>query len=199
MGKTTDDLERLAHEVSSDPTAREMDMLLTSGERISIALLCMAIIDLGEAAVSFTGSQAGIVTDTAHRKAKILEIKSDRLREAIDGSNVAVVAGFQGVSTERAITTLGRGGSDTTAVALAAASRGVPPHRPIPPLGRGGPAPPPVALPAALGAAVSEISPAVSGIYPAAPRLVPEAHRLDRLSYDEMLEMSATGGRVLAL
>ncbi|HLM18019.1 MAG TPA: aspartate kinase, partial [Acidimicrobiia bacterium] len=111
MGKTTDDLERLAHEVSSGPTAREMDMLLTSGERISIALLCMAIIDLGEPAVSFTGSQAGIVTDTAHRKAKILEIRSDRLREALGGGNVAVVAGFQGVSTERHITTLGRGGS----------------------------------------------------------------------------------------
>src|SRR4051794_19989432 len=169
MGKTTDDLERLAHEVSSDPTAREMDMLLTSGERISIALLCMAIIDMGEAAVSFTGSQAGIVTDTAHRKAKILEIKSDRLREALDGGNVAVVAGFQGVSTERHITTLGRGGSDTTAVALAAA----------------------------LDAAASEIYTDVSGVYTADPRIVPEARRLERLSYDEMLEMSATGGRGL--
>ena len=171
MGKTTDDLERLAHEVSSDPTAREMDMLLTSGERISIALLCMAIIDLGEPAVSFTGSQAGIVTDTAHRKAKILEIKGDRLREALAGGSVAVVAGFQGVSTERAITTLGRGGSDTTAVALAAA----------------------------LDADVCEIYTDVSGVYTADPRIVPEARRLERLSYDEMLEMSATGGRVLAL
>jgi aspartate kinase len=131
----------------------------------------MAIIDMGEAAVSFTGSQAGIVTDTAHRKAKILEIRSDRLREAIAGGNVAVVAGFQGVSTDRAITTLGRGGSDTTAVALAAA----------------------------LEADVCEIYTDVAGVYTADPRIVPDAHRLDRLSYDEMLEMSATGGRVLAL
>src|SRR4051794_7398407 len=170
MGKTTDDLERLAHEVSGNPSAREMDMLLTSGERISIALLCMAIIDLGQPARSFTGSQAGIVTDTAHRRAKILEIRSDRLREAIVEGHVAVVAGFQGVSTERAITTLGRGGSDTTAVALAAALR----------------------------ADVCEIYTDVSGVFTADPRIVPEARRLDRLSYEEMLEMSATGGRVLA-
>ena len=171
MGKTTDDLERLAHEVSSDPSAREMDMLLTSGERISIALLCMAIIDQGEAAQSFTGSQAGIVTDTAHRKAKILEIRADRIQEAIAAGNVCVVAGFQGMSTERNITTLGRGGSDTTAVALAAA----------------------------LEADVCEIYTDVSGIYTADPRIVPDARRLDRVSYDEMLEMAATGGRVLAL
>ena len=171
MGKTTDDLERLAHEVSSDPTAREMDMLLTSGERISIALLCMAIIDQGEAAQSFTGSQAGIVTDTAHRKAKILEIKADRIREALDTGNVCVVAGFQGMSTERNITTLGRGGSDTTAVALAAA----------------------------LDADVCEIYTDVTGVFTADPRIVPDARRLDRVSYDEMLEMAATGGRVLAL
>jgi aspartate kinase len=171
MGKTTDDLERLAHEVSSDPSPREMDMLLTSGERISIALLCMALIDFGEPAVSFTGSQAGIVTDTAHRKAKIVEIRGDRLRAALDGGSIAVVAGFQGVSTEAAITTLGRGGSDTTAVALAAALR----------------------------ADVCEIYTDVAGVYTADPRIVPEARRLDRLSYDEMLEMAATGGRVLAL
>jgi aspartate kinase len=171
MGRTTDDLERLAHQVSGDPTAREMDMLLTSGERISIALLCMAIIDLGEPAVSFTGSQAGIVTDTVHRKAKILEIRGDRVRAALDAGSVAVVAGFQGVSTESAITTLGRGGSDTTAVALAAA----------------------------LEADVCEIYTDVSGVYTADPRIVPEARRLERLSYHEMLEMSATGGRVLAL
>jgi aspartate kinase len=171
MGRTTDDLERLAHEVSADPSAREMDMLLTSGERISIALLCMAIIDLGEPAVSFTGSQAGIVTDTAHRRAKIVEIRGDSLRQALDGGKIAVVAGFQGMSTERAITTLGRGGSDTTAVALAAA----------------------------LGADVCEIYTDVSGVYTADPRIVPDARCLDRLSYDEMLEMSATGGRVLAL
>ena len=171
MGKTTDDLERLASEVSSDPTAREMDMLLTSGERISIALLCMAIIDQGEAAQSFTGSQAGIVTDTAHRKAKILEIKADRIREALATGNVCVVAGFQGMSTERNITTLGRGGSDTTAVALAAA----------------------------LDADVCEIYTDVTGVFTADPRIVPDARRLDRVSYDEMLEMAATGGRVLAL
>jgi len=171
MGKTTDDLERLANEVSRDPAAREMDMLLTSGERISIALLCMAIIDQGEPAQSFTGSQAGIVTDTAHRKAKILEIKADRIREALGTGHVCVVAGFQGMSTDRAITTLGRGGSDTTAVALAAA----------------------------LEADVCEIYTDVSGVYTADPRIVPDARRLDRVSYDEMLEMAATGGRVLAL
>ena len=171
MGKTTDDLERLAHDVAGEPAAREMDMLLTSGERISIALLCMAIIDQGEPAVSFTGSQAGIVTDTAHRKAKILEIRSDRLREALAAGSVAVVAGFQGVSTARDITTLGRGGSDTTAVALAAA----------------------------LEADVCEIYTDVPGVFTADPRIVPDARKLSRLSYDEMLEMSATGGRVLAL
>src|SRR5262249_41100748 len=120
MGKTTDDLERLAHEVARTPPGREMDMLLTAGERISAALLCMAIADQGEPAVSFTGSQAGIVTDTAHRKAKILEIRGDRIREALTGGSVAVVAGFQGVSTDHDITTLGRGASDLTAVALAA-------------------------------------------------------------------------------
>jgi aspartate kinase len=171
MGKTTDDLERLAHDVAGQPSAREMDMLLTSGERISIALLCMAIIDQGEPAVSFTGSQAGIVTDTAHRKAKIVEIKGDRLRDAIASGSIAVVAGFQGVSTARDVTTLGRGGSDTTAVALAAA----------------------------LDADVCEIYTDVSGVFTADPRIVPGARRLARLSYDEMLEMAATGGRVLAL
>ena len=171
MGKTTDDLERLAHEVSTLPSGREMDMLLTSGERISIALLCMAIIDRGEHAVSFTGSQAGIVTDTAHRKAKILEVKADRLRDAVAEGAIAVVAGFQGVSTTSDITTLGRGGSDTTAVALAAA----------------------------LDAEVCEIYTDVAGIFTADPRIVPDARKLDRVSYEEMLDMAATGGRVLAL
>ncbi len=171
MGKTTDDLERLALQVAGEPSAREMDMLLTSGERISIALLCMAVIDQGQAAVSFTGSQAGILTDTAHRQAKILEIKADRIRDALEQGSVAVVAGFQGVSTEAAITTLGRGGSDTTAVALAAA----------------------------LGADECEIYTDVSGVFTADPRIVPDARRLARVSYDEMLEMAATGGRVLAL
>ncbi len=171
MGRTTDDLERLAHDVSAEPSAREMDMLLTAGERISIALLCMAVIDLGEPAVSFTGSQAGIVTDTAHRKAKIVEIRADRISDAVGAGSIAVVAGFQGVSTASDVTTLGRGGSDTTAVALAAA----------------------------LGADVCEIYTDVSGVFTADPRIVPEARRLERLSYDEMLEMAATGGRVLAL
>jgi len=171
MGKTTDDLVRLAHDVSQAPSARELDMLLTAGERISIALLCMAIIDLGEPAVSFTGSQAGILTDTQHGKAKIIDVKADRLREAVAGGAVAVVAGFQGVSTSHNITTLGRGGSDTTAVALAAA----------------------------LDAEVCEIYTDVAGVYTADPRLVPDARRLSRISYEEMLEMAATGGKVLAL
>ena len=171
MGKTTDDLERLAHDVAADPPEREMDMLLTAGERISAALLCMAIMDRGERAVSFTGSQAGIVTDTAHRKAKIVEIRADRIQETLDTATIAVVAGFQGVSTARDITTLGRGASDLTAVALAAT----------------------------LGADVCEIYTDVAGVYTADPRVVPEARKLARISYDEMLEMAATGGRVLAM
>jgi aspartate kinase len=171
MGTTTDDLERLAHEVSAAPAAREMDMLLTSGERISIALLCMAIIDRGEHAVSFTGSQAGIVTDTTHRKAKIVDVRAERLREAVTTGSVAVVAGFQGVSTSSDITTLGRGGSDTTAVALAAA----------------------------MGAEVCEIYTDVAGVYTADPRLVLDAQKLNRVSYEEMLDMAATGSRVLTL
>jgi aspartate kinase len=171
MGKTTDELEQLAHEVSAMPSPREMDMLLTSGERISIALLCMAIIDRGEHAVSFTGSQAGIVTDNAHRKAKIVDVKADRLREAVNDGAVAVVAGFQGVSTTSDVTTLGRGGSDTTAVALAAA----------------------------LGAEACEIYTDVAGVFTADPRIVPGARRLEKLSYEEMLDLAATGSRVLAL
>jgi aspartate kinase len=171
MGKSTDDLLRLAHDVSQEPHGRELDMLLTAGERISMALLCMAIMDHGVHAVSFTGSQAGIVTDTAHGKAKILEVKGDRIRETLAAGAVAVVAGFQGISTARDITTLGRGGSDTTAVALAAT----------------------------LGAEVCEIYTDVSGVFTADPRVVPEARRLSRVSFNEMLEMAATGGRVLAL
>ncbi len=171
MGKTTDDLVRLAGDVSSAPAARELDMLLTSGERISIALLCMAIIDQGEAAVSFTGSQAGIVTDADHGRAKILEVRADRIRAAVDDGCVAVVAGFQGVSTAAAITTLGRGGSDTTAVALAAE----------------------------LGAEACEIYTDVGGVFTADPRIVPEARRLPWLTYEEMLDLAATGGKVLAL
>ncbi len=171
MGKSTDDFVRLAHDVSSNPHGREMDMLLTAGERISMALLCMAIIDLGLHAVSFTGSQAGIVTDTVHGKAKILEVKGDRIRDTLANGAVAVVAGFQGISTDRDITTLGRGGSDTTAVALAAS----------------------------LGAEVCEIYTDVSGVFTADPRVVPEARKLPRVSFEEMLEMAATGGKVLAL
>ena len=171
MGKTTDELIRLAHDVSAEPAGREMDMLLTAGERISMALLCMAIEANGVAASSFTGSQAGIVTDTTHGRARILEVRGDRLRDAVGAGRVAVVAGFQGVSTERDVTTLGRGGSDTTAVALAAV----------------------------LKAEVCEIYTDVAGVYTADPRVVPNARRLEAISYEEMQEMAATGGRVLAL
>ncbi|CAB4727528.1 MAG: aspartate kinase [Actinobacteria bacterium] len=171
MGATTNDLEKLAFDVVANPSAREMDMLLTAGERISMALLCMAIIDQGEEAVSFTGSQAGILTDTDHMRARILEVRANRIREALEDGVIAVVAGFQGVSTNSDITTLGRGGSDTTAVALAAA----------------------------LKAEFCEIYTDVDGVFTADPRLVVNARRLDRLSYEEMLDLSATGGRVLAL
>jgi aspartate kinase len=171
MGKTTDDLVRLAHDVAERPGGREMDMLLTAGERIAMALLTMAVENLGQPAVSFTGSQAGIVTDTDHGKAKIIEVRADRIRDALADGKVAIVAGFQGVSTARDITTLGRGGSDTTAVALAAALR----------------------------ADACEIYTDVEGVYTADPRIVPTARKLARVSFEEMLEMAATGGRVLAL
>ncbi|HTK16141.1 MAG TPA: aspartate kinase [Acidimicrobiia bacterium] len=171
MGKSTDDLLRLAHDVSDHPEGRELDMLLTAGERISMALVCMAVESLGVPAVSFTGSQAGIVTDTEHGRAKIIEVRGDRIRDALGAGKVAIVAGFQGVSTSREITTMGRGASDLTAVALAAA----------------------------LGADVCEIYTDVEGVYTADPRVVPAAHKLPRVSFDEMLEMAATGGRVLAL
>jgi len=171
MGKTTDDLIRLANDVSTEAKGREMDMLLTAGERISTALLCMAIETHGVPASSFTGSQAGIVTDTTHGKARILEVRGDRLRDTIAAGRVAVVAGFQGVSTERDVTTLGRGGSDTTAVALAAV----------------------------LKAEVCEIYTDVAGVYTADPRVEPNARRLPAVSYEEMQEMAASGGRVLAL
>ena len=170
MGKTTDDLLRLAHEVCPSPPGRELDMLQTAGERISMALLCMAIADLGVPAASYTGSQAGILTDSAHGQAKILEVRADRLREGLAAGQVVVVAGFQGVSVERDITTLGRGGSDTTAVALAAS----------------------------LEADECEIYTDVDGVFSADPRVVPSARLLPSVSYEEMLEMAATGGRVLA-
>ena len=171
MGKTTDNLIRLANDVASNPGGRELDMLLTSGERISIALVAMAVADLGVPAVSFTGSQAGIVTDTQHGNAKIVEIKGDRIREALDAGNVCVVAGFQGVSTAKEIVTLGRGASDLTAVAMAAR----------------------------FGADSCEIYTDVEGVYTADPRIVPNARKLAQITLEEMLEMAATGGRVLAL
>ncbi|MEI8105848.1 MAG: aspartate kinase [Actinomycetes bacterium] len=171
MGDTTDRLLDLAQQVSSDPHPREQDMLLTSGERISMALLSMAILDLGHDAASFTGSQAGIVTDTSHGKARIVEMKRGRVHEALEEGQIAIVAGFQGVSTSRDITTLGRGGSDTTAVALAAA----------------------------LNADVCEIYTDVEGVYTADPRIVPTARKLHQVSFEEMLELSATGAKVLAL
>ena len=171
MGKATDNLVALARQVSSNPQGREMDMLLTTGERISMSLLCMALHDVGCDAMSFTGSQVGIITDTSHTKAKILEIKGDRVREALSAGKVAVVAGFQGVSTDREITTLGRGGSDTTAVALAAA----------------------------LNADACEIYTDVTGVFSADPRIVPQARKIQYLSFDEMLEMAGAGSKVLAL
>src|SRR3954470_19395468 len=165
MSKETDELIHIASQVSSIRPGREMDMLLTVGERKSMALLCMALADIGVAADSFTGSQAGIITDTAHQRAKILEVRADRLREALAAGRVPVVAGFQGVSTERDITTLGRGGSDTTAVALAAALR----------------------------ADECEIYTDVSGVFTADPRVVPTARRIPQLSFEELLEMTAAG------
>jgi aspartate kinase len=171
MGKSTDELLRLASEVSGVAPPREMDMLLTAGERISMSLLCMALANVGVKAASFTGSQAGIITDTDHTRAKILEVRPDRLREAIADGFVPVVAGFQGVSTEKDVTTLGRGGSDVTAVALAAA----------------------------LHADVCEIYTDVTGVFSADPRVVPTAKRIPKVSFEEMLEMASTGGRVLML
>ncbi len=171
MGKTTDDLLRLAGDVSSVRPPRELDMLLTSGERVSMALLCMALADQGVDALSFTGSQAGIITDSSHTNAKIVEVRGDRLREALEAGRVPVVAGFQGVSGDRDVTTLGRGGSDTTAVALAAA----------------------------LHADVCEIYTDVSGVFSADPRIVPEARRLPKVSFGEMLDIAGSGGRVLQL
>jgi aspartate kinase len=172
MGKTTDELIRLAHEVSPTPHPREYDMLVSTGERISNALCAMAIHDLGHEAVSFTGSQAGIVTDGSHTKAKIVEVRAQRIHEALDADKIVLVAGFQGVSTStRDVTTLGRGGSDTTAVALAAA----------------------------LGADACEIFTDVAGVFTADPRIVPDALKLDAVTYEEMLEMSASGAKVMAL
>ena len=171
MGKATDNLLALADSVSSTQPGREMDMLLTTGERVSAALTTMALHALGVDAVSFTGSQVGIITDNVHRKAKILEVKGDRVRQALAEGKVAVVAGFQGVSTDREITTLGRGASDLTASALAKA----------------------------LDADACEIYTDVTGVFTADPRIVPQARKLHRISFDEMLEMAGAGSKVLAL
>ncbi|HEY0186359.1 MAG TPA: aspartate kinase [Cellulomonas sp.] len=172
MGDTTDELIDLAQQVTPLPPSREMDILLTAGERISMSLLAMAISNLGVEAQSFTGQQAGVITDEVHGRARIIDVTPSRIQAAIDGGAVAIVAGFQGVTQHtNDVTTLGRGGSDTTAVALAAA----------------------------LHADVCEIYTDVDGVYTADPRIVPTARRIDRISYDEMLEMAASGAKVLML
>jgi aspartate kinase len=172
MGDTTDELRDLAQQVSPLPPPRELDMLLTAGERISMALVAMAIANLGQAARSFTGSQAGVITDSAHGKAKIIDITPGRIQKAIEEGHIAIVAGFQGVSQDtKDITTLGRGASDTTAVALAAA----------------------------LEAEVCEIYSDVDGVFTADPRIVPTARKLDRVSTEVMLEMAASGAKILHL
>jgi aspartate kinase len=171
MGETTDELLRLAHEVSPTPVPREVDMLISVGERISCALAAMAIHDLGHEAISLTGSQAGIVTDTVHGRAKIVDVRARRIHEALDADRIVLVAGFQGVSTAFDVTTLGRGGSNLTAVALAAA----------------------------LGADACEMYTDVEGVFTADPRLVPSARKLHAVSYEEMLELAASGAKVLQL
>ena len=172
MGDTTDELIELANAVTPIPQGRELDMLLTAGERISMAVLAMAIHNLGFEALSFTGSQAGVITDSVHGKARIIDVTPGRIREAIDGGAIAIVAGFQGISQDtKDITTLGRGGSDTTAVALAAA----------------------------LEADVCEIYTDVDGVFSADPRVVPAARKLKTVTYEEMLELAAAGAKVLHL
>lgn len=170
-GDTTDELLKLAHQITPIPNEREMDMLLATGEQISIALLTMAIQSLGYDAISFTGSQVGILTDSAHTKAKIVDIRSKRILSEVEKGKIVIVAGFQGVTAENDITTLGRGGSDTTAVALAAG----------------------------LGADECEIYTDVEGVYTADPRIEPNARKIDIISYEEMLEMAATGAKVIQL
>lgn len=170
MGDTTDELIDLAEQVSPIPAGREFDMLLTAGERISMALLAMAIKNLGHEAQSFTGSQAGVITDSVHNKARIIDVTPGRIRTALDEGNIAIVAGFQGVSQDKKdITTLGRGGSDTTAVALAAA----------------------------LDAEVCEIYTDVDGVFTADPRVVPKARKIDWISFEDMLELASSGSKVL--
>lgn len=171
-GKTTDELVAQAMEISARPDSREMDMLLSTGERISCALCAMAIHDMGHKAISLTGSQAGIVTDSSHTKARIIDVRADRIQEALEEDHIVLVAGFQGVSTEsHDVTTLGRGGSDTTAVALAAA----------------------------LDAEVCEIYTDVAGVFSADPRIVPDARKIEVATFEETLEMAASGARVLQL
>jgi len=172
MGDTTDELRDLAEQVTPLPPPRELDMLLTAGERISMALVAMAIAQLGHEARSFTGSQAGVITDSVHGKAKIIDIKPGRIEQALGDGAIAIVAGFQGVSQDtKDVTTLGRGASDTTAVALAAA----------------------------LGAEVCEIYSDVDGVFTADPRIVSSARKIDRISTEEMLEMAASGAKILHL
>jgi aspartate kinase len=171
MGHTTDELLALAAEIAAVPEPRELDMLLTAGERIAMSLLAIAVNARGCRAASYTGSQAGIITDTHHGKARIVEIRPKRIVESLDAGNVVILAGFQGLSTSYDITTLGRGGSDTTAVAMAAA----------------------------LGAEACEIYTDVDGVYTSDPRVVPTARKIDRISYEEMLEMAASGAQVLQL
>jgi aspartate kinase len=171
MGHTTDELLALANGITSTPEPRELDMLLTAGERIAMSVLAIALNARGCRAASYTGSQAGIITDTQHGRAKIVEIRPARIRESLEAGNVVIVAGFQGLSTTYDITTLGRGGSDTTAVALAAA----------------------------LSAEACEIYTDVPGVFTADPRIVPDARRIDRISYEGMLELAASGAKVLQL
>jgi aspartate kinase len=171
MGDTTDDLMAMAHELTPAPNARELDLLLTAGERVAMSLLSLAVNAAGYPAASYTGSQAGIITDTSHGRAKIIDIRPGRIRDALERGDIVIVAGFQGVSTAYDVTTLGRGGSDTTAVALAAA----------------------------LGAEFCEIYTDVPGVFTADPRVVPGARKLHAVSYEEMLELAASGAQVLQL
>ncbi|MDP6058194.1 MAG: aspartate kinase, partial [Pirellulaceae bacterium] len=169
MGKNTDLLVSLASEITDRPSAREMDMLLSTGEQVSVALMAMAIQSLGHRAVSLTGAQIGIKTDSTHTKARIKSISTERMRRLLDEGNIVIAAGFQGIDEDFNITTLGRGGSDTTAVALAAV----------------------------LGASACEIYTDVDGVYTTDPRVLQEARRVDRISYDEMLELASLGAGVM--
>ncbi|MCD6452864.1 MAG: aspartate kinase [Dehalococcoidales bacterium] len=169
MGDTTDRLVKLAYQISPQPSSRELDILLSTGEIVSSTLLAVALRDMGYAAISLSGAQAGIQTNAAHRRARIMKVESRRVVEELERGNIVIVAGFQGITGEMDITTLGRGGSDTTAVALAAS----------------------------LGAEVCQIYTDVDGVYTADPRLVPEAHRLAEISYDEMLELASYGAKVI--